>query len=360
MQRLCFYWSAREVGKAGALLLCRAPALFMLAPSRAGSPSFTARPQSHLSFSWMPRSLSVLAAVSSFTLAFGPQHPAAHGILRMTMRLEGEVIDQLDPCFGYLHRGSEKLAEARTYLQTLPYFDRFDYVANLFHEHAFCLALEALPAAEMFIGSALLVARCLFDELSRYLNHLLTLSATALDLGVMGPIFWAFEEREYVFELLERASGARMHTSLYRPFIFDFSVFTPQFLADLSQLLLRGGRALAGAFLGLLNNRSFKTRLALVGQLSPAKIGDYGITGIVARSTGISTDLRQQTHGGYGAYGMLAIRSFLGKRGDNLDRFLGRVKETTESFRVIAQLIAKLKPAVNAGLPLKQRAWSPI
>lgn len=292
--------------------------------------------------------------VGSATLAFGPQHPAAHGILRMALQLEGEVLSHLDACFGYLHRGSEKLMETRTFLQALPYFDRFDYVANLFHEHAFCLAIEALPVLDEFSGTALHAVRLLLDELSRYLNHLLTLSASALDLGAMGPIFWAFEEREYAFELFEGLSGARMHTGLHRPFEFDFAALTPRFLAELSRLLLRCGRALAGSFVGLLNNRSFKTRLASTGQLSATKLRDYGITGLAARSGGLSLDLRRQAGGAYGAYSGLAVRTFLGRRGDNLDRFLGRVKEVAESFRLVAQLLGVL--GLSPAAPLRAPA----
>ena len=280
--------------------------------------------------------------LSNSTLAFGPQHPAAHGVLRMALQLEGEILSRLDACFGYLHRGTEKLIETRTFLQALPYFDRFDYVANLFHEHAFCLTVEALSEGRDFATAPLQCVRLLLDELSRYLNHLLTLSASALDLGAMGPIFWAFEEREYAFELFEGPSGARMHTGLHRPFNFDFTVLSRRFFLELSRLLTRCGRALAGAFLGLLNNRGFKTRLALVGQLSKVRLFDYGITGVVARSGGVGVDLRRQSTGAYGAYSGLVVRTFLGRRGDNLDRFLSRVKEIAESFCLVAQLLTTL------------------
>lgn len=135
--------------------------------------------------------------------------------------MSGEVIQRLDPQFGLLHRGTEKLMEARSYLQSLPYFDRFDYVANLFQEHAYCLAIEAVSPVRQVPDLALTLGRVLFDELSRVLNHLLTLSAISMDIGAMGPIFWAFEEREFIMELFERVSGARMHTALYKPFSLD-------------------------------------------------------------------------------------------------------------------------------------------
>jgi NADH-quinone oxidoreductase subunit D len=162
-------------------------------------------------------------------LNFGPQHPAAHGIVRLNLQVHGEVLLRVDPQFGLLHRGTEKLVETRTVAQALPYFDRFDYVANLFQEHAFCLAVESLGGGAYSQLACVVVVRLFFDELSRVLNHLLTLSATSLDLSAMGPIFWAFEERERVMELFERVSGARMHTALYAPFFFNFSVLTTRF-----------------------------------------------------------------------------------------------------------------------------------
>jgi len=285
---------------------------------------------------------SAYRQVRQTSLAFGPQHPAAHGILKLQLYLTGETIRWLDPQFGLLHRGTEKLFESRNLLQSLPYFDRFDYVANLFQEHAFCLAVEALHAANTFLQAPVLFARRIFDELSRILNHLLTLSATALDLSAMGPIFWAFEERENILELCEQASGARMHTAMYRPFFFDFSVFTNSFINELAQFLTRCARSLSGAFLGLLNNRSLKSRLAGVGQISKSKVQAYGLSGIIARSAGVFLDQRYQGLNA-GQSSSLACRTFLGKRGDNLDRFLIRVKETAESFRTISQAVQLLR-----------------
>lgn len=286
--------------------------------------------------------------IKSFVLNFGPQHPAAHGILKLVAQMNGEVIDRVDPQFGLLHRGTEKLFEARPFLQALPYFDRFDYVANLFQEHAFCYALERLNAFQGTpLDGAILLFRTLFDEMSRVMNHLLTLSATSLDLGVMGPLFWAFEERERMMELFERVSGARMHTALYRPFTVDLSPLTGGFFKDLAHFLTRCGRSLSGAFLGLLHNRVIKTRLAMLGQISQAKAAAHGISGVVARSTGLCLDLRLSPSLGYGAYRGLSFRTFLGRRGDNLDRFLLRIKETVESFRIISQVAQALSPAVK-------------
>lgn len=276
-------------------------------------------------------------------LNFGPQHPAAHGIVRLNMQIHGEVLTRVDPQFGLLHRGTEKLVETRTTTQALPYFDRFDYVANLFQEHVYCLAVESLGRGQGTTPGPVLMVRAFFDEFSRVLNHLLTLSATSLDLSAMGPIFWAFEERERIMELYERVSGARMHTALYHPFFFDFTTLTSRFWSDCVSFLNRAGRALAGAFLGLLHNRSLKTRLGGVGQLSPAKLASYGITGVIARSAGLPFDLRTHTTRAYGAYRALSFRTFLGRRGDNLDRFLLRVKEVIESFRIISQAASSLR-----------------
>lgn len=154
--------------------------------------------------------------IKSFLLNFGPQHPAAHGILKVSLIMSGDVILRADPVFGLLHRGSEKLSEKKTYIQVIPYMDRMDYVANLFQEHAYVLSVEGLFCVKAKLN--IYCIRFLFDELSRVLNHLLTISAICLDMGAMGPIFWAFEEREQIMELFERISGARMHTCLYKPF----------------------------------------------------------------------------------------------------------------------------------------------
>jgi NADH-quinone oxidoreductase subunit D len=289
--------------------------------------------------------------IKSFVLNFGPQHPAAHGILKLIAQMNGEVIDRVDPQFGLLHRGTEKLFEARPFLQALPYFDRFDYVANLFQEHAYCHALEKLNGLQNKpLDGALLAYRTLFDEMSRIMNHLLTLSATSLDLGVMGPLFWAFEERERLMELFERVSGARMHTALYRPFTVDLTPLTAGFFRDLAHFLTRCGRSLSGAFLGLLHNRVIKTRLAMLGQISKNKALAHGISGVIARSTGLCVDLRLTATPGYGAYRGLTFRTFLGRRGDNLDRFLLRIKEMVESFRIISQVAQMLNPITEKGV----------
>lgn len=302
-----------------------------------------------------PAQLNTGRAVRSFTLNFGPQHPAAHGVVRLSMQVVGEVILRVDPQFGLLHRGSEKLMEARNLLQALPYFDRFDYVANLFQEHAYCLSIEALHSSKTTLAPEISLIRTLFDELSRIANHLLTAAAINMDMGAMGPMFWAFEEREQLMEFFERVSGARMHTAFYKPFQVDTSPLTRVFYRDVSRFLSRSARALSGAFLGLLNNRSLKTRFASVGQLSSAKLQHYGITGVIARSAGLVSDLRFNKNPGYAAYHNLSFRSFIGKRGDNWDRFLLRLKETVEAFRIIAQSVKQLAALPNSQPVLPER-----
>jgi len=287
-------------------------------------------------------------------LNFGPQHPAAHGILRLIFQMNGEYIQKIDTQFGLLHRGSEKLIESKFYIQSLPYFDRFDYVANIFQEHAYCLTIEKLLNTKKTFDLYLNYIRTLFDELSRILNHLLTLSATSLDVGAMGSIFWAFEERERIMEFFERVSGARMHTALYKPNYFDLTTINEIFLLDLSKFLLKCSRTINGAFLGLLNNRILKSRLSGIGSIQINKINNYGITGIISRSSGFKDDLRLKKINNYGSYWYLSFRTFLGKKGDNYDRFLIRIKEILESFRIISQLInflniKKINNKFNAG-----------
>lgn len=278
-------------------------------------------------------------------LNFGPQHPASHGILKLSLQLVGENIRSVNADFGYLHRGTEKLEEERTAQQSLPYYDRFDYVANLFQEYSFCLAVEALAKPTNLVAMPVRLARDIFKELSRILNHLLTVGASSLDMGAMGPMFWAFEERELIFELFEEVSGGRMHTNMFLPFAFDLDSLTDRFFFEISLFLTRCSRSLAGAFLALLNNRVFKSRLSFVGQLRPLKARRYGITGVLGRSTGRFIGSQDNKFLDSGAALYSSIRFFLGKRGDNLDRLLIRIKEMVESFRVLTQLVSLLRPS---------------
>jgi len=274
-------------------------------------------------------------------LNFGPQHPAAHGILKISLALSGEVILRADSQFGLLHRGSEKLCESRALTQIIPYVDRMDYVANLFQEHTIVLSMErSSKLLNKYPTKIVLDFRIIFDEFSRILNHLLTMSAVCLDLGAMGPIFWAFEEREQIMELYERLSGARMHTALYKPFFINSDLYFNFLLKDILFILQRGSRFISGAFLGLLNNKALKSRLSNVGSFSSKKLKTYGVTGILARASGLTIDLRLGFGGdNYSSYNCLNFRSFFGKKGDCYDRFLVRSKEILESFRIISQLL---------------------
>jgi len=278
--------------------------------------------------------------LKTILLNFGPQHPAAHGILKISLTISGDIIIRSDSQFGLLHRGSEKLCESRTWSQIIPYMDRMDYVANLIQEHSLVLSIEKLSTTHKTNTHVINSFRTVFDEISRILNHLLTMSALCLDMGAMGPIFWAFEERENIMELCERISGARMHTAMYKPFTINTDLLFNNTLKDILILIQRGARVISGAFLGLLSNRALKSRLAGVGSFSQLKLKNYSISGIIARSGGILIDSRLGLGGPqYSIYNLLSFRTFIGKRGDCYDRFIVRSKEILESYRLITQII---------------------
>lgn len=281
--------------------------------------------------------------LQTIILNFGPQHPAAHGILKVSLALSGEVILRCDPQFGLLHRGSEKLIESKTILQSVPYLDRMDYVANIIQEHSFVLAFEnSFLLKKKKIN--LLLWRIIFDELSRILNHLLTVGAICLDMGSMGPMFWAFEEREQIMEIFERVSGARMHTAIYQPFTLNGFFFSKNLINDILFLINRGSRYISGALLGLLNNKSLKVRLANVGIFNVNKIKEYGITGVIARSSGLKYDYRLINNKlAFNAYSNVFLKSYTGRLGDSYDRFIIRTKEILESFKIINQVLLLIR-----------------
>jgi len=259
--------------------------------------------------------------------------------------MSGEIVQRADLQFGLLHRGSEKLCEARSYSQVVPYMDRMDYVANLFQEHAAVASIESLDAAKA-PTSFILTLRLVLDELSRVLNHLLTMSAICLDLGAMGPIFWAFEEREMVMEIFERISGARMHTAIYRPFDVGQDFMFNQLSQDITWLISKSLRLVSGAFLGLLNNRAFRSRCAGIGIFSAAKLRTYGVQGVIARSSGLLVDSRLGLgYKSYGLYRSASVVTYLGTRGDCYDRFIVRCRELLESFRLVSQFLNNLEKA---------------
>ena len=279
--------------------------------------------------------------VKSFILNFGPQHPAAHGVLRLVVQLSGELVERADPHVGFLHRGTEKLIEKRTYLKALPYFDRLDYVSVMTQEHAFCITIESL--LKTTTHTALYVQiRVLFDELTRVLNHLLAISCHSMDVGNMSPVFWAFEERERIMEFYERVSGARMHAAFYRPNDLDWTGLNYQFFLDIILFSRDCFKSLTEIYSVLTTNNIWKTRLVGVGTLSLDDAISYSISGPVIRSVGLRKDMRFYKSETYASYWFLSLNSYLGRRGDSYDRFLIRVREMYESINIIFQVLSNL------------------
>jgi NADH-quinone oxidoreductase subunit D len=283
------------------------------------------------------------AKIKPMTINFGPQHPAAHGVLRLVMEMDGEVIERIDPHIGLLHRGTEKLIEYKTYTQAVPYFDRLDYVAPLSQEHAFVLAVEKLMGLEVPKRGQYI--RVLFDEISRVLNHLLNVPAYAMDVGAMTPMLWCFEQRELLMEFYERASGARLHAAYYRPGgvhqdlpagmlddILDWAEKFPKVLDDMASLLD--------------DNRIFKQRLVDIGKVSAADALDWGFSGPMLRSSGIPWDLRKAQP--YDSYEEFDFDIPIGKNGDCFDRYLVRMEEMRQSLRIIRQACEKMPSGPHA------------
>ena len=272
----------------------------------------------------------LIKEIKNFTLNFGPQHPAAHGVLRLVLELEGEVVKKADPHIGLLHRGTEKLIEVKTFLQALPYFDRLDYVSMMAQEHCYSLAVEnilnlKIPKRAQFI-------RVLFSEITRILNHLLAVGCHAMDVGAMTPFLWLFEEREKLMEFYERVSGARMHSSYIRPgglsldlplgLLDDIFIFCSQFLLRLNELEEM-----------LTSSRIWKERLVDVGIVSSKKAVDWGFSGVMLRGSGIVWDLRK--HQPYEIYSEIDFSVPVGNFGDCYDRYLVRVEEMKQSLNII-------------------------
>ena len=286
--------------------------------------------------------------VKSFILNFGPQHPAAHGVLRLVVQLNGEIVERADPHVGFLHRGTEKLIESRTYLKSLPYFDRLDYVSMMTQEHAFCISIESLLHSTSYTAVYVQI-RVLFDELTRILNHLLALSTHSLDVGNMAPVFWAFEERERIMEFYERVSGARMHAAFYRPNDIDWTGLNHQFFLDVALFARDCFKSLTEIFAVITTNRIWKSRLVSVGSLNYNDVITYGVTGPVARSVGVKKDIRFSKSETYSHYWFLSINGYLGRRGDSYDRFLIRVREMYESVNIIFQILSNLTNVTYKG-----------
>ena len=303
-----------------------------------------------------------MAEIRNYTMNFGPQHPAAHGVLRLVLELDGEVIQRADPHIGLLHRGTEKLAENRTYLQTVPYMDRLDYVSMMANEHAYVLAIEKLLNIDVPIRAQYI--RVMFDEITRILNHLLWLGAHALDVGAMTVFLYAFREREDLFDCYEAASGARMHAAYYRPggvyrdlpdrmpqyestfknkkeldglnqnrsgslldFIEDFANRFPKYVDEYETLLT--------------DNRIWKQRTVGIGVVDPDRAVELGMTGPMLRGSGIAWDLRKKQP--YEVYDQLDFDIPVGVNGDCYDRYLVRIEEFRQSNRIIKQCIDWLR-----------------
>ncbi len=280
----------------------------------------------------------------NFTINFGPQHPAAHGVLRMILELDGELVQRVDPHIGLLHRGTEKLIEYKTYLQAIPYFDRLDYVAPMNQEHAFCLAVERLLDLPVPIRGQLI--RVLFCELGRILSHMLNVTTFAVDVGALTPILWGFEERERLMVFYERASGSRLHANYFRPggvhqdlpqaLIDDIEAWCDPFLKTLEDMDLL-----------LTDNRIFKQRNVNIGVVSLEDGMAHGFTGVMLRGSGAPWDLRKSQP--YECYADLEFDIPIGKNGDNWDRYLIRMEEMRQSIRIMKQCIGRMNSTAGQG-----------
>lgn len=293
---------------------------------------------------WSPyinKNENSLKKIKTINLNFGPQHPAAHGVLRLLLQLNGEIIEKADSHIGLLHRGSEKLMEDKIYLHSLPYFDRFDYVSMLVQEHAYCLGIEALLGTLNY-SSTFVQIRTLYDELTRILNHMLAIACHALDVGSMSSVFWAFEEREKIMEFYERVCGARMHAAFYRPNEINLASISSFLLEDILDFVRNCFITLNEMHNVLTYNKIWKQRLVNIGTYSYKFCLQNGLTGVMARCTGIKRDLRLDKLETYANYYSLNFRSYIGQHGDSYDRFLLRMNEMTESLQIVNQVINKL------------------
>jgi NADH-quinone oxidoreductase subunit D len=276
--------------------------------------------------------------IRNFNINFGPQHPAAHGVLRLVLELDGEIVERCDPHIGLLHRGTEKLMESRTYLQNLPYFDRLDYVAPMNQEHAWCLAIEKLTGTKVPRRASLI--RVLYSEIGRVLNHLLNVTTQAMDVGALTPPLWGFEEREQLMVFYERASGARLHAAYFRPGGVHQDL-APQLLDDIEAWADRFPKVLDDIDGLLTENRIFKQRNADIGIVTEEDIQTWGYSGVMVRGSGLAWDLRRSQP--YECYDEFDFKIPVGKNGDCYDRYLCRMAEMRESTSIIKQAIAKLR-----------------
>ncbi len=275
--------------------------------------------------------------LKNLTMNFGPQHPAAHGVLRLVLEMDGEVVERADPHIGLLHRGTEKLIEYKTYLQAVPYFDRLDYVSPMNQEHAFALAVEKLLGLEVPLRAQYI--RVLYCEIGRLLNHLLNITTFAIDVGAVTPLLWGFEEREKLMEFYERVCGARLHAAYFRPggvsqdlppgLADDIKAFCesfPKVLADIDRLLT--------------DNRIFRQRTVDIGKISASDAMDWGFSGPCIRGSGVPWDLRKSQP--YDVYDRMDFDIPVGKNGDCFDRYMVRMEEMRQSVRIMRQCLAEM------------------
>ncbi|WP_295326832.1 NADH-quinone oxidoreductase subunit D [uncultured Sphingopyxis sp.] len=287
--------------------------------------------------------------VTNYTINFGPQHPAAHGVLRMVMELDGEIIERVDPHVGLLHRGTEKLIEYKTYLQALPYFDRLDYCSPLGMEHSYVLAIEKLLDLEVPDRAQYL--RVLFAELTRICNHMLNIGSHVMDVGAMTPNLWVFELREDCLNFFERASGARMHSAYFRPGGVHQDV-PEKLLYDIGEWCEKRLPKLFGDAMSLvIDNRIFKQRNVDIATVSKEDALAWGFSGPMIRGSGIAWDLRKSQP--YDAYAKMEFEIPVGTRGDCYDRFMVRVQEVYQSARIILQCINAMPSGPIASLDRK-------
>ena len=282
--------------------------------------------------------------IKTLTMNFGPQHPAAHGVLRLVVEMDGEIVERCDPHIGLLHRGTEKLIEYKTYLQALPYFDRLDYVAPMNQEHAWCLAIEKLVGVEVPRRGQLI--RVLYAEMGRILSHMLNVTTFAMDVGALTPPLWGFEEREKLMIFYERASGARLHAAYFRPGGVH---------QDLPPELIEDIYAWCDPFLNTVNdldallteNRIFKQRNADIGVVSQEDAWKWGFSGVMVRGSGAAWDLRKSQP--YECYEEMDFDVAVGKHGDCYDRYLVRMEEMIQSQKIMKQCCEKLMSADGGG-----------
>ncbi|UWQ22828.1 NADH-quinone oxidoreductase subunit D [Jannaschia sp. W003] len=283
-------------------------------------------------------------SIRNFNINFGPQHPAAHGVLRLVLELDGEIVERCDPHIGLLHRGTEKLMESRTYLQNLPYLDRLDYVAPFNQEHAWCLAIEKLMGLDIPRRASLI--RVLYCEIGRILSHLLNVTTQAMDVGALTPPLWGFEEREKLMVFCERASGGRMHMAYCRPGGVHQDL-PPDLIDDIETWIAHFPAVLADIDGLITENRIFKQRNVDIAVVTEQEVLDWGFSGVMARGSGLAWDLRRAQP--YELYDEFDFLIPTGTNGDCYDRYLVRMEEMRQSLRIMTQCIEKLRAPEGRG-----------